>query len=95
MAIANAFNRDGGTGSESSGSGFEIILEDLTASVNGERTQFTCSQNYDANSLIVYINGLRQRQNTVGQVGLNQFTLSPAPSSGDILEVEYTVQTQT
>ena len=95
MAIASAFNSSGGTGADPSGSGFEIILEDLTASVNGERTQFTCSQNYDANSLVVYINGLRQRQSTVGQVGLNQFTLSPAPVSGDILEVEYTIQTQT
>ena len=95
MAIANAFNRDGGTGSESEGSTFQIILEDLTSSVNGETTQFSCSQNYDSNSLIVYINGLKQRQNTIGQVGLNQFTLSPAPISGDILEVEYTVQTQT
>ena len=95
MAIASAFNSTGGTGADPSGSAFEIILEDLTASVNGERTQFTCSQNYDANSLVVYINGLRQRQSTVGQVGLNQFTLSPAPVSGDILEVEYTIQTQT
>ena len=56
MAIANAFNRDGGTGADPSGSSFEIVLEDLTASVNGERTLFTCSQNYDANSLIVFIN---------------------------------------
>ena len=48
MAIASAFNSTGGTGADPSGSGFEIILEDLTASVNGERTQFTCSQNYDA-----------------------------------------------
>lgn len=90
MAIANAFNATGGTGPDA-GSSLSIILEDLSSSVNGERTEFACSQNYDANSLAVYINGLRQRQNTIGQVGQNGFTLSPAPSTGDILEVEYTV----
>jgi hypothetical protein len=94
MAIANAFNNDGGTGANP-GQSFEIVLEDLTSSVNGERTEFSCSQNYDANSLIVYVNGLRQRQSTVGQVGQNGFSISPAPISGDILEVEYTIQTQT
>ena len=92
MAIANAFNRDGGASPDPTGS-LSIILEDLTSSVNGERTEFSCSQNYDANSLSVYINGLRQRQSTIGQVGQNGFTLSPAPSLGDVLEVEYTVST--
>jgi len=87
VAIANAFNDNGGTGSNTGT--VEIVFEDLTASVNGERTQFATSSNYEANSLAVYINGLKQRQSSVGQVGLNNFTLPEAPISGDILEVRY------
>ncbi len=89
MAIANAFNNEGGTGRDADP--IEIILEDLSSSVNGERTQFATSENYDANSLEVYINGLKQRNNTIGQIGLNDFTLPEAPPSGDILEVRYTI----
>ena len=89
MAIANAFNGDGGTGSEDTT--FTIVFDDLTSSCNGERTQFSTSQNYDANSLVAYINGLRQRQNAIGQVGANSFTLPDAPLTGDVLEVRYTV----
>ena len=87
MAIANAFNATGGTGSDTGT--VEIVFEDLTTSINGERTQFATSSNYEANSLAVYINGLKQRQSSVGQVGLNNFTLPEAPISGDILEVRY------
>ena len=89
MAIANAFNDDGGTGGDTET--IDIILEDLTSSVNGERTQFSTSLNYDANSLEAYINGLKQRNNTIGQVGSNSFTLPQAPQNGDILEVRYTI----
>ncbi len=92
MAIANAFNSSGGTGSDPS-SNVSNVMDDLTASVNGERTQFQTTQNYDANSIVVYINGLKQRQNTIGQIGSNTFTVSSAPIIGDILEVEYTVTT--
>ena len=93
MAIANAFNRSGGTGSDPSGGNVSPVMEDLTSSVNGERTQFQTAQNYDANSIVVYINGLKQRQNTIGQIGSNVFSVSGAPLSGDVLEVEYTVTT--
>ena len=89
MAIANAFNRSGGTGDDTGT--IEIVFEDLTSSVNGERTQFATSSNYEANTLAVYINGLRQRQSTIGQVGLNTFTVPEAPENGDILEVRYEV----
>jgi len=89
VAIANAFNRSGGTGGDTGT--IEIVFEDLTSSVNGERTQFATSSNYEANTLAVYINGLRQRQSTIGQVGLNTFTVPEAPENGDILEVRYEV----
>ncbi len=87
MAIANAFNDSGGTGSDSDT--VTIVFEDLTSSVNGDRTQFATSSNYEGNSLAVYLNGLKQRQSTIGQVGLNGFTLPEAPLNGDILEVRY------
>lgn len=89
MAIANAFNDDGGTVPQPDS--IEIILEDLTSSVNGERTQFATSQNYDANSLEAYINGLKQQNSTIGQIGQNTFTLPQAPQNGDVLEVRYTI----
>ena len=89
MAIANAFNNDGGTGPDADST--TIVFEDLTSSVDGDRSQFSTSQNYDANSLQAYINGLKQRQNTIGQIGLNTFTLPEAPPNGDILEVRYAV----
>ena len=89
MAIANAFNSTGGTGPDVSN--VQNIMEDLTSSVNGERTQFSTTQNYDANSLIVYQNGLKQKQSTIGQIGSNIFSLPSAPVIGDILEVEYTI----
>ena len=92
MAIANAFNRSGGTGGDPSGN-VSSVMEDLTSSVNGERSQFHPAQNYDANSIVVYINGLKQRQNTIGQIGSNAFSVPSAPISGDVLEVEYTVTT--
>ena len=92
MAIANAFNSSGGTGGDPS-SNVSSVMEDLTSSVNGERTQFQTAQNYDANSIVVYINGLKQRQNTIGQIGSNVFSVSSAPIDGDVLEVEYTVTT--
>ena len=87
MAIANAFNDNGGTGSDTGT--VEIVFEDLTTSINGARTPFATSSIYEAHSLAVYINGLKQRQSSVGQVGLNNFTLPEAPISGDILEVRY------
>tara|TARA_R100000152_G_C6755551_1_gene179286 strand:+ start:508 stop:834 length:327 start_codon:yes stop_codon:yes gene_type:complete len=90
LAIGNAFNNEGGTGADPSNN-LNIYFEDLTTSVNGERTSFSLSRNYDANTIIVYLNGLRQRQNTIGQTGNNSFTLPEAPIIGDILEVRYSV----
>ena len=90
MAIGNAFNSSGGTGNNNTGSNLNIEFEDLTSLVNGSRVEFQTSKNYDANSLIVYINGLRQRQNTIGQTGNNSFTVPTAPEAGDVLEVRYT-----
>ena len=92
MAISRAFNRDGGTLPDSSGSGSEVT-ENLTGQVNGLNTTFVTSQKYVAGRIRVYYNGLRQLigDDISESAERNSVTFTFAPLSGDKVVVDYEV----
>jgi len=57
---------------------------------NGVNKVFTTLYNYRPATIRIYLNGLRQYEaNDYGETGLNQFTFTNAPTSSDILLVDY------
>lgn len=64
----------------------------ITGAKNGINTSYTTSQNYQAGSLQVYMNGLRLTPGALYDylaVGTNTFTMNYPPSSSDILMAQY------
>ena len=94
MAIARAFNRDGGTLPDSSGSGAEVT-ENLTGQVNGQNTTFVTSQKFVAGKIRVYYNGVRQLIGDDVSEGVERTSISFtfAPLAGDKVVVDYEVST--
>lgn len=90
MAIANVFNRDGGTAGGGGGGGSETS-EDLSAQCDGVKTTFTTSVAFSNASLKVYWNGVRQFTSvTITPNGSSkQFTTTFTPASGQKLFVDY------
>lgn len=68
-----------------------IANEDLSASCNGVTTQFSTANKFVAISLMVTLNGVRQRKDTdySEDVGLVSFTMVSAPLTGEELIVDY------
>ena len=68
--------------------GAAMVTEILTSQVDGNRTIFTVSQSFKANSLGVFYNGSRQTgQFTV--IDNTTFQLNFVPTLGTQLEVEF------
>jgi hypothetical protein len=88
MSIASAFNSDGGTGS-SGGSAAEQGSQDFSSQLNGSKTTFTISESFQAGSLKIYYNGLRQSSAEITETG-SGFTISfAAPANGESLIADY------
>lgn len=84
--------RVGGTSDYSVGTNSTISDETVTGSVNSSNTSFTTLRPYIANNLEVFINGLKQIRGvdymeTTPTTG--SFTLTVAPTTGDIIRVNY------
>ena len=63
---------------------------DLSSQINGSRTEFTVPEQYKSGSIRVYFNGVRQEiGNTITESGLDSFTTTFTPQSGDSLSLDY------
>lgn len=93
MAIANAFNSHGGTTSEPTSSTITIHFEDKTNLIDSERVRFSTNNAFDTGSLVVWLNGLKQRASEISIIDSTNFDLPSAPLSGDVLEVRYSTTT--
>ena len=92
MPIANVFNVEGGTGSIS-GSDNRVYGEDLSSQLNGTRTELTISQTYQADSIALFYNGLRQSNSDFSQTSSTTITLSfAAPQNGESIIIDYNPQ---
>ena len=66
---------------------------DITSQVNSERTSFTIPENYQAGSLRVYYNGLRQVEGeTFDEHNSTTFVTNFTPQTGDYLTCDYIPQ---
>jgi len=86
MAIEDAF---GGGGSSA-----DQQIDNLTSQIDGERTTFTTTRNYQTGKLKVYWNGIRQivqgTGSTITEAGPNTFTFSEdVPAAGNVIIVDY------
>ena len=75
----------GGTG------GIQMIWgETPTGVIDGANTVYTSANAYAANSLAVFLNGLRQRRaGDYSETGIQSFTFLNAPLPGDSLSIDY------
>lgn len=76
---------------ESGGTGEEMKQADLSSQCNGSNTSFTLPENYQAGSLRVYYNGVRQVEGeTFSEHNSTTFTTTDfTPETGDFLTVDY------
>ena len=76
---------------ESGGDGGDMKQADLSSQCNGSNTSFTIPENYQAGSLRVYYNGIRQVEGeTFSEHNSTTFTTKDfTPESGDYLTVDY------
>ncbi len=75
-----------------SGEGGETMKQaDLSSQCNGSNTSFTLPENYQAGSLRVYYNGVRQVEGeTFSEHNSTTFTTTDfTPETGDYLTVDY------
>ena len=75
-----------------SGEGGETMKQaDLSSQCNGSNTSFTLPENYQAGSLRVYYNGVRQVEGeTFSEHNTTTFTTTDfTPETGDYLTVDY------
>lgn len=66
---------------------------DLTSQVNGSNTSFNLPEEYQAGSLRVYYNGIRQVEGeTFDEYNSTTFTTNFTPQNGDYMTVDYIAQ---
>lgn len=69
-----------------------ITNEVPSGSINGSNKVFTTANNFTSGSLLVYLNGIRQKLNDdYSETTSDTFTFSQAPFTGDLLTVDYNV----
>ncbi len=69
---------------------YEEVNEELIGVINGINNSFTTSFNFDPDTTIVFINGVKQKKPLhYNTVGFNTVTFSDSPLVGDILEINY------
>ena len=78
---------------ESGAGGGDMKQADLTSQVNGSNTSFTVPEEYQAGSLRVYYNGIRQVEGaTFDEYNSTTFTTNFTPQTGDYVTVDYIAQ---
>lgn len=71
------------------GSGIQVLGETPVGAKDGVNTVFTTSGNYRANTIAVYLNGLREF--FYAETAARQITLEDPPHAGDTLHVDYVI----
>lgn len=71
-------------------SSYEEVTEELLGTINGSNATFTTTQNFDSDTTIVFINGVKQKKPThYNTFGTNTIMFYDSPQVGDILEINY------
>lgn len=80
---------------ESGGDGADMKQADLSSQCDGSNTSFTLPEEYQAGSLRVYYNGVRQVEGeTFDEHNTTTFTTTDfTPETGDYLTVDYIAST--
>lgn len=82
----------GPPGPSGGGGGTTQIIsgETPTGAINGVNTNYTTAYPYVANTLAVFLNGLRQRRaNDYNETGTQSFSFLSVPLPGDSLSIDY------
>jgi hypothetical protein len=66
-----------------------LVQEDLTSQIDGVENTFVVTSSFDAASLRVYYNGLRQSSADISVLDGTRFQLNFTPTAGDSLIVDY------
>jgi hypothetical protein len=70
----------------------EVFDEEVIGPINGVNTTFNTIHNFEASSLVVFLNGLKQRRginNDYTITSNNEIVMVDAPIPGDIIVVDY------
>jgi hypothetical protein len=77
----------------SGGAGAEMKKADLSSQIDGNTTTFNVPVSYQANSLRVYYNGIRQESgNGYSEASATTFTTTFTPQVGETISIDYTEQ---
>lgn len=89
MAIANAFNSNGGTAGGDGAS--SETSENISSQIDGSKTTFTTSVAFENATLKVYWNGVRQFTGVsiTPNGSSRQFTTTFTPAAGQNLFIDY------
>jgi|SRR5215831_20226782 len=90
--VGNIMGPEGPPGSLPPGQGvYTFVVGEIPAgAINGTNKIFTAAANFHASSLQVYLNGLRQDEQSEFTVTTpNTFQMTAAPLSGDKLVIDY------
>lgn len=78
---------------ESGAGGGDMKQADLTSQVDGSNTSFDLPEEYQAGSLRLYYNGIRQVEGeTFDEYNSTTFTTNFTPALGDYVTVDYIAQ---
>ncbi|MEC7552089.1 MAG: hypothetical protein VX565_00365 [Pseudomonadota bacterium] len=84
MPIADVFGAQTQTDNSS-----KLIVNDLSAQIDGTNTNFTTTEKFENGSIQVFWNGLRQSANEITELSDEVFRISTAPQLGDSVLVQF------
>lgn len=69
---------------------YSEVNEPLNGVINGSNASFTTTYDFRITSVIVYINGIKQKKpDFYNTIGTNIITFADSPEVGDLLEINY------
>ena len=73
-------------------SGNFVIAETPSGAINGINATYTTAQNFDANSIEIFVNGIQATKGVdYTTSGTNTINFTYSPATGDLLRVNYKV----
>ena len=84
MPIADVFGAQTQTDNSS-----KLIVNDLSAQIDGTNTNFTTTEKFENGSIQVFWNGLRQSANEITELSDEVFRISTAPQLGVSVLVQF------
>ena len=78
--------------------GSDLSAEDLTSQIDGSKTQFTVSEQFQSTRIFVFLNGLFQGPAGGSEITVDsttQFTIATVPQVGDKLSVIFSPEIKT